>query len=278
MGVLAAKVDGLQADLQRKSDALQEEEKKSARLDERAVALTKQLDTQSQAITAFQEAGLNATEERKTAGETIARLTEREQALNKEVAELRSRDGTLQEALRSEFENIATKVLKASSTELSDSSQKQIAAILDPLRERIAEFQNKVETTYDAERLEVLSLKDEIRRVVETSQNLGSQADGLAKALKGDVQMLGRWGELVLDRVLQAAGLVEGREYITQGRGLGLRGEDGGAQKPDVILLLPEKRTMVVDSKVSLASYDRLIAAMDEEDRVQCATQFVRDV
>lgn len=79
--------------------------------------------------------------------------------------------------------------------------------------------------------------------------------------------MLGWWGELVLDRVLRASGLVEGREYITQGWGLGLRNEDGGIQKPDVILLLPEKRTMVVDSKVSLASYDRLIAATEEVER-----------
>jgi DNA recombination protein RmuC len=94
-------------------------------------------------------------------------------------------------------------------------SQKQIAALVDPLRERISEFQNRVESAYDAEKREVLSLKEHIRLVVEASQNLGSQADGLAKALKGDVQLLGRWGELVLERILEAAGLQEGREYIT---------------------------------------------------------------
>jgi DNA recombination protein RmuC len=99
--------------------------------------------------------------------------------------------------------------------EPTEVSQKQIAALVDPLRERISEFQNRVESAYDAEKREVLSLKEHIRLVVEASQNLGSQADGLAKALKGDVQLLGRWGELVLERILEAAGLQEGREYIT---------------------------------------------------------------
>jgi DNA recombination protein RmuC len=207
-----------------------------------------------------------------------ARLDERNAALERQVNELRAQESKLQEILRAEFENIATRVLKANALELSDTSQKQIAAILDPLRERIQEFQGKVETTYDAEKREVLSLKEQIRLIVETSKNLGSHADDLAKALKGNVQMLGRWGELVLDRILQTAGLVEGREYITQGRGLGLKNETGGLQKPDVIVLLPEKRTMVIDSKVSLANYDRLIAARDEADRHEQASQFVRDV
>jgi DNA recombination protein RmuC len=207
-----------------------------------------------------------------------ARLDERNATLERQVDELRAQEGKLQESLKSEFENVATRVLKANASELSETSQKQIAAILDPLRERIQEFQGKVETTYDAEKREVLSLKEQIRFIVETSKNLGLQADNLAKALKGDVQMLGRWGELVLDRILQTAGLVEGREYITQGRGLGLRSETGGLQKPDVVLLLPEGRTMVIDSKVSLANYDRLIGAEDEGDRHERATQFVRDV
>jgi DNA recombination protein RmuC len=207
-----------------------------------------------------------------------ARLDERNAALERQVGELRAQENKLQEILKPEFENIATRVLRANASELSDTSQKQIAAILDPLRERIQEFQGKVETTYDAEKREMLSLKEQIRLIVETSKNLGSHADDLAKALKGDVQRLGRWGELVLDRILQTAGLVEGREYITQGRGLGLKSETGGLQKPDVIVLLPEKRTMVIDSKVSLADYDRLIVAETEADRHEQAAQFVRDV
>lgn len=214
----------------------------------------------------------------KTLAEEVARLTERCQAQSNEIELLRSQDKRLNETLRTEFENIATRALKANAAEMTETSQKQIAALVDPLRERISEFQNKVETAYDAEKREVLSLKEHIKLVVEASQNLGSQADGLAKALKGDVQLLGRWGELVLERILEAAGLQEGREYITQARGLGLKSESGVAQRPDVLILLPEKRTLVIDSKISLASYDRLISATAEIERAQSAAQFVRDI
>jgi DNA recombination protein RmuC len=305
---------------QQKSDALQEEEKKSARLEERVAALALQIEEQARGIataTAAQaksEGELKAAAENaarlterevsltkevrsledqlreeaaahnkaiadsKTSGEEVARLTERGQALAKEAAALRAQESRLHEILKAEFENIATKVLKANSTELSETSQKQIAAILDPLRDRIQEFQGKVENTYDTEKREVLSLKEQIRLMAETSQNLGSQADRFAKALKGDVQMLGRWGELVLERILQGAGLKEGREYITQGHDLGLKSETGGSQKLGVIVLLPEGRTMIVDANVSLASYDRLITTEEEAERLEHATQFVRDV
>ena len=135
-----------------------------------------------------------------------------------------------------------------------------------------------METTYTAENREVLSLKEQIKLILETSHTIGNQADGLAKALRGDSQLLGRWGELALERILEAAGLTEGREYISQGRGLGLKTEAGGAQRPDVIVMLPEQRTMVIDSKVPLASYERLIAASDEAESAICADQFVHDM
>ena len=153
-----------------------------------------------------------------------------------------------------------------------------MSAILEPLRERIQDFQTKVETTYTAENREVLSLKEQIKLILETSHTIGNQADGLAKALRGESQLLGRWGELALERILEAAGLTEGREYISQGRGLGLKSESGGGQRPDIIVKLPEQRTMIIDSKVPLASYERLIAANDEAERGICADQFVQDM
>jgi DNA recombination protein RmuC len=76
----------------------------------------------------------------------------------------------------------------------------------------------------------------------------------------------------------RSRGLIEGREYISQGRVLGLKSEAGGTQMPDIIVMLPEKRTMMVDSKVPLTSYERRIGAKDEAERVRCTDQFVRDV
>jgi DNA recombination protein RmuC len=208
----------------------------------------------------------------------VAKLSERETSLQGRIDELTRQLAEQNRQLTTEFENIANRILKSNTNELTESSRKSLAVLLDPLRERILEFQATVEKTYQSETREVLSLKEQIKLVMETSNTIGNQADGLAKALRGDSRLLGRWGELVLERILTAAGLVEGREFITQGRGLGLRNQEGDSQRPDVIIMLPEERTMIIDSKVSLASYDRLIAARDENDRNEYALQFLRDM
>jgi DNA recombination protein RmuC len=216
--------------------------------------------------------------EAKVAAAEVARLKERESGLSERIAGQATQLSDMQKQLTTEFENIANRILKANASELSESSYKALASVLDPLRERIRDFQNRVESTYAAEAREVLSLKEQIKLIVETSHAIGSQADGLAKALRGGSQLLGRWGELALERILEAAGLMEGREYISQGRGLGLKSDAGGAQKPDIIVMLPEQRTMIIDSKVPLSGYERLIGTHEEADRLAAGDRFVRDV
>src|SRR5208283_3268242 len=242
-----------------------------ARLTEECRALRSRSD---QLETEHRAAALEA----KAAAAEVARLKERESALTEKIAGQAMQLADMQKQLTTEFENIANRVLKANASELSESSHKELAAILDPLRERIQDFQNKVESAYETEAREVLSLKEQIKLIVETSHAIGTQADGLAKALRGDSQLLGRWGELALERILEAAGLTEGREYISQGRGLGLRSDAGGVQKPDIIVMLPEQRTMIIDSKVPLTGYERLIAAREEAERIAAGDRFLRDV
>jgi DNA recombination protein RmuC len=250
----------------------------AARLSERAESMARQAEEQSTLARALEGQRDAAAAEAKTAAEEVARLKEREKALSEKVAEQAAQLADQQRQLTTEFENIANRVLKMNASELSESSQKALAAMLDPLRERIQDFQKKVEIAYDSETREVLSLKEQIKLIVETSSAIGTQADGLAKALRGDSQLRGRWGELALERILEAAGLTEGREYVSQGRGLGLKSDSGGAQKPDIVVMLPEGRTMIIDSKVPLTGYERLIAAEEEVERAACGLQFVRDV
>ena len=257
----------------RRSDAaaLMAREIEVARLTEEARALRSRADR----LEAEHRA---AASEAKVAAAEVARLTERESTLTDRITAQAAQLADMQKQLTTEFENIANRILRANASELSESSHKALAGILDPLRERIRDFQNKVESTYATEAREVLSLKEQIKLIVETSHAIGTQADGLAKALRGDSQLLGRWGELALERILEAAGLTEGREYVSQGRGLGLRSDAGGVQKPDIIVMLPEQRTMIIDSKVPLSGYERLIAAQEEGDRVAAGDRFVRDV
>ena len=244
--------------------ALSEAQMEAARLAERAGGLERQLGDQSGKRVVAEADARGALAE-------VARLTQRETDLMAQLAELQNR-------LTTEFENIANRILKANASELSTRSQSELNTILEPLRQRIEDFQKKVETTYQEETREVLSLKEQIKLVLETSHSVGSKADDLASALRGQSHVRGRWGEVALERILEAAGLNEGRDYIVQGRGLGLRNEDGGLQKPDVVIQLPQKRTMVIDSKVSLIGYERLTGASDQDQRSAAGVQFVRDV
>ena len=98
------------------------------------------------------------------------------------------------------------------------------------------------------------------------------------KALRGDAQVRGRWGEVVLGRILQTAGLTENRDYMPQGRGMGLTSEDGAIQEPDIVVFLPESRTMIIDSKAPLDNYERLIAAEGDAARETCGKAFVCDM
>ena len=275
---LHGQMEQLEAERAARIEELRQSGQEAARLSERVESLKTQVEEQAKRVRLLEGQRDEARAEAKAAAGEVARLTEREKALSTKVAEQAAQLADQQKQLTAEFENIATRVLKANALELSDGSQKALAAILDPLRERIQDFQKKVETAYESETREVLSLKEQIRLVVDTSNAIGSQADGLAKALRGDSQLRGRWGELALERILEAAGLTEGREYILQGRGLGLKSDTGGIQKPDVVVMLPEGRTMIIDSKVALIGYDRLSVASDETEREVCGAQFVRDV
>jgi len=275
---LRSNVEGLSAELKIVTGKAGIAREENAGLSERIGNLTHQLADQTALMRTIEQQRDSAHGESKQLSAELARLTERESNLTTRVTEQAVQLLEMQKKLTTEFENIANRVLKATSAELSVSSQKNLAAILDPLRDRIQEFQLKVEKTFDAETRDVLSLKEQIKLMAETSHAIGSHADGLAKALRGDSQLLGRWGELALERVLEAAGLKEGREYVSQGRGLGLKDDSGGVQRPDIVVRLPESRTLIVDSKVPLSSYERLIAAKDDDERAECSCDLVKDV
>jgi DNA recombination protein RmuC len=257
----------------RASDAREE----NARLAERIAGLSRQVSDQTILVRAVEQQRNNAELHAGELSSDVARLKERESHLTAKVAEQATQLVDVQKRLTAEFENIANRILKSASVELSHNSEKTLAAVLDPLRQRIQEFQQKVEMTFDAEIRDVLSLKEQIKLMVETSHTIGNQADGLAKALRGDSQLLGKWGELALERILEAAGLKEGREYISQGRGLGLKDDDGKVQRPDILVRLPENRTLIIDSKVPLSSYERLIASKDSQERSQRLEDVLKD-
>lgn len=168
----------------------------------------------------------------------------------------------MQKTLTTEFENIANRVLKERAAELSESSRKEIGALLNPLGERINEFKNQVKEAYSNEMREKTSLREQIKLLTEQNARISDEANNLAKALKGDVKKQGNWGEFILERVLEISGLHKGREYEREEVS---KNVDGSNSRPDVVVHLPDNKHIIIDSKVSLVAYERLTAAADKE-------------
>ncbi len=162
--------------------------------------------------------------------------------------------------LRAQFAELAGKIFDEREQRFAETSQKSLGQLLDPLKERIQSFEKRVEESYQAEARERFSLAKELERLQQLNLRLSDEATNLTRALKGQ-KTQGNWGELILERVLEHAGLEKGREYQTQ---VNLKGPDGERFQPDVIIYLPGDKQVVVDSKVSLTAYQQYVAADDD--------------
>ena len=171
----------------------------------------------------------------------------------------------LQQKFTTEFENIASKILKQNTLDFSASHQKSITEMLLPLKEKIQVFEKKVEDTYEKGLKDQTDLKAELKKLHDLNLKISDEANNLTKALKGDVKKQGNWGEVILERILERSGLSEGREYEKQESVLS---ETGQRFQPDVVIHLPDQKHIVVDSKVSLVAYERLVNAGNEKDRI----------
>lgn len=178
---------------------------------------------------------------------------------------------------RTEFENIANKIFETNRTTLTKENKEQVDLLLRPLRDKLGEFQEKVEKTSTESVKTNATLLEQIRQLTEMNKTLADDAKNLTKALKWDSKAQGNWGELVLEDLLERSGLEKGREYIVQGEGLGLKNERGNASKPDVLIMLPDNKNLVIDAKVSLTAYERLIGA-EEEDRPELMKAHIRSL
>ena len=162
--------------------------------------------------------------------------------------------------LRAQFAELAGKIFDEREQRFAETSNERLGQLLDPLKERIQSFEKRVEESYQQESRERFSLGKELERLQQLNLRLSDEATNLTRALKGQ-KTQGNWGELILERVLEHAGLEKGREYQTQ---VSLKGPDGERFQPDVLIMLPGDKQVVVDSKVSLTAYQQYVAADDE--------------
>ena len=170
----------------------------------------------------------------------------------------------VREEFADRFKALSAELLDGQSRKFAAQNEANLGTLLSPLREQLGDFRKTVAEVYDKESRERALLKHEIESLKQVNQRISEDALNLTRALKGQSHTQGAWGELVLERLLEASGLQKGREYETQ---VSLEDEEGGRPRPDVIVRLPEGRDLIVDSKVSLTAYERYCAATDEGER-----------
>jgi DNA recombination protein RmuC len=174
-----------------------------------------------------------------------------------------------------EFELLANKILDDKSAKFTAQNRANLDLIINPLRENIKAFEEKVERVYKSESDERNVLKGVILQLMDQSKLISEEASNLTRALKGDSKKQGNWGEVILERILERSGLVKDREYRLQAS---LNHNTGNRLQPDVILDLPDEKHIVIDAKVSLVAYERLLTADSEEDRITYIKQHILSI
>jgi DNA recombination protein RmuC len=163
-----------------------------------------------------------------------------------------------------EFKALASEVLTKETETFTVQNLRNMETILKPLSEKIKDFEKKVEETYDRESKQRFSLGKEVQRLADLNLQISRDAQNLTTALKGENKTQGNWGELILESILEKSGLVKDREFVVQ---KSFQTETGKRLQPDVVLFLPGNKNIVIDSKVSLTSYEKYVAAVDESDK-----------
>jgi len=232
-------------------------EKNKAQLEERVTYLQDDKEKLTERLQAKETESEQQAQRLTKAEVEFANLREKLATQKQEMEELQKKFST-------EFENIAHKILKQNSQDFTQVNQKNISEILTPLREKIQLFEKKVEDTYEKGLKDQTDLKAELKKLHDLNLKISDEASNLTKALKGDVKKQGNWGEVILERILERSGLTEGREYEKQ---FSVIGENGARLQPDVVIHLPDQKHIVVDSKVSLVAYERLVNTPEEADR-----------
>ncbi len=200
------------------------------------------------------------------------RISDREQHYQEQLQQLEKAEIRLSE----NFERLAGRIFEDRSEKLSDLNTKQLDSILKPLSEKMMEFRNTVEQAHKEETAQHRVMKEKISDLEKLNQRLHQDASNLSRALTSNVKAQGNWGEQQLERLLEISGLQKGREYSTQ---YSVTSENGQRVQPDLVLHLPEGKSIVLDSKVSLVAWTRFQACEgDDADRAEALKDHIRSI
>ena len=174
-----------------------------------------------------------------------------------------------------EFKNLSNDILEEKSKKFLELNEKSVGNLLNPLKEKIKEFEGKIDEVYKDETRERISLKKELENIVKLNQQVSDDAHKLTNALKGDKKLLGDWGEVQLEMILEKAGLERDIHYRKQES---IRDDEGKNLRPDYIINLPDEKQLIVDSKVSLVAYERYFNTDEDNVKASALKQHLNDL
>ena len=206
-------------------------------------------------------------------GNTLHRLKAEQEAQAQRFAEQEANLQNIELKMVKTFELLAGQQLEAKTVSFKETQAAEFTHLLAPLKQELTDLKLTLNETHNNASAERNTLFGQVKEMIGQTKQLSEQADNLTKALKGQAKQQGDWGEWILESILEYSGLTKDREYFLQHNE---KNEQGSNIRPDVLVKYPDSRYMVIDSKVTLVGYDRLVASTDKEEQQILLAQLVR--